>query len=139
MTEKYTGYALLFGGILLMTAAFFIVFLTFTGVLAPTPIFNTKGVSLDMQSMLPPSLRDLNSLSSTNADQNMQLFSGADLNKSLNLTMTFFLMSFLLMLGYKIASLGIQLLRPIVVKLDENSLASTMLKQKLPPTPQAKS
>ena len=61
------------------------------------------------------------------------------LNQTLNMTTHFFLMSFLLGFGYKLASLGVQLIRPINVKLKSHLLEVINNKDDVNNTPKIQS
>lgn len=129
MNEKTIGYTLLFTGIGIMLFAAAEILLVFTNQVKPLAMFNSfltqdsKASSENMNELLTQ-LQEKNSsgsnvdnilpalLSSTNSIIPPQV-----IDQTLNLTVYFFLMSFLLGFGYKIATLGVQLVRPVYVKL----------------------
>lgn len=117
MTEKAIGYTLLSIGILIMLASVVEVYLVFTGKQNAYPLFQTKSVSLDLGEMLP-AFSEGQTLSKPQTPP-LELIKGEDLNKSFNITVHFFLMSFIAGIGFKLSSLGTSLVRPIVVKAKE--------------------
>lgn len=103
MTEKITGYSLLAIGLLLIVVAAFSVFIVFTGGAKPVQLFAMQGIAINLGPQLPSN----------------EILPAAMLNDTSNLFAHLVLMGFLASIGQKFASLGIQLLRPIVVKLNE--------------------
>ncbi|MBI2034499.1 MAG: hypothetical protein HYT11_02080 [Candidatus Levybacteria bacterium] len=124
MSERVTGYILLGIGICIMLFALGNIYLLFTSKIQPIHLFDTKGISLDINSLMPqlPEGVKLEKKS-----QGAELISSETINQTLNLSAHFFLMSFVMTFGYKLASLGVMLVRPVVVKLKE---------AKEPPKPQ---
>ena len=109
MSEKVIGYILLTVGLVVICLAALNIFQTFTGTLVPYSLFNSQSVSLDLGTLVP------------GQSGKMELFSAKDINLISNLTIHYLLMTFIVSVGYKVASLGIQLLRPISVKLNQKS------------------
>lgn len=119
MKEKHAGYGLLIAGLIVMCFATLQIVLVFTNAAQPLPLFNIS------QKPSTPTNTDINSLlSQLQAGGNPsglslptpELIPAKTINEILNLTTYFFLMTFLAGFGYKLASLGIMLLRPIYVK-----------------------
>ncbi len=126
MNEKVIGYSLLVFGIGIMVFCVVNVFMVFTNRAKPFQVFNipsnnssgNSATSLNIDDFV----RSLQSDDATNLNRSLpqpkiDILPPEVLNQSLNLTTHFFLMSFLLGFGYKLASLGVQLVRPINVKL----------------------
>ncbi len=129
MSEKTTGYVLLIIGILLMIFATSQIIMVFTGRATPIKIFKTEESSTQGTGSFNPQelikqFQDTNTQGSSLPTQmpNVQLIDTKALNDILNLTVYYLIMQFLLSLGYKLASLGIQLLRPIVVQMKNRTL-----------------
>lgn len=116
MSEKTLGYALLGVGILVMAFSLGYVWMVFTNKIPPAEIIKAKSISLDFTQALS-GLNTGQQLSSSNGG--MEIFSGQDMSKTINLSITFFFMTFVMLFGFRIASLGVMLMRPIVVKLNE--------------------
>lgn len=128
MTEKATGYSLLIIGLIIMIITVINMIMVFTNKAEPVSLFD---ISADSSS----GSLNVNDLISQLQQNNPQTVNQAIpqpkinilppevLNKTLNISTHFFFMTFILGFGYKLASLGIQLIRPINVKL------------KSPPTP----
>lgn len=116
MSERVTGYSLLGIGIIIMLFALVNIYLVFTSKIQPIQLFETSGISFDMKSLLPqlPQGASINQPSS-----NMELIPKGSINQMLNVSAHFFLMSFVMTFGFKISSLGVMLIRPVVVKLKE--------------------
>lgn len=101
LSEKLTGYLLLFLGILVIGYSSFSIYQVFTKKAKPVELFNSPSFQIELAPNSKP----------------VELMSAETLDTISNLTAHYFLMSFLAMVGFKISSLGIQLLRPIEVKL----------------------
>ena len=123
MSEKTTGYTLLITGILIMIFATIQIITVITGKATPieffsnkTDITNNSSNSLNPEDLLKQ-IQGGGNNSEFNVGQmpNVQLIDPKMLNDILNLTLYYFIMQFLLSLGFKLASLGTQLLRPIQV------------------------
>jgi hypothetical protein len=104
MTEKITGYCLLAFGVFLILGSALSVYRVFTNQTKPLAVFNFEPISLDLgQPQIPKT----------------QIVPAAMLNDTANLAAHLFLMGFIASVGQKLASLGVQLLRPIEIKLSE--------------------
>lgn len=120
MNEKVSGYSLLISGLLIMVFCVINIVMVFTNRAKPFSVFNIPSSNFGGNSI------PLNINTNQSAPQpKIDILPPEVLNKSLNLTTHFFLMSFILGFGYKLASLGIQLIRPINVKLRSNLDPST--------------
>lgn len=128
MHTKTAGYILLGVGIIIMLVAAFQVYTVFTGKSEPTSLFNAKGLSLDPQTLLS-GMSDIPT-SALSKSKPLEVFSPKDFNKTLNMTSHFFLMSFILGLGFKLSSLGVMLLRPVEVKMKEQTPQIPLTPQK---------
>ncbi|TSC85239.1 MAG: Uncharacterized protein G01um101416_1018 [Microgenomates group bacterium Gr01-1014_16] len=105
MTEKITGYLLLTIGLLTICLSAFNIYQVFTKQIEPTKLFSGEGIKVEIPGSTTPS----------------ELVSADYLNYTSNLTVHYLLMSFLVSVGFKISSLGVQLLRPIEVKLSTSN------------------
>ncbi len=99
MTEKISGYGLLIAGIATMVFSAFNIYQVFTRRVSPILLFNLTAPTLDLAQF------------GISAAPKQELLSTTDLNFMSNLTAHFFLMSFILNVGSKFASLGIQLIK----------------------------
>jgi hypothetical protein len=124
MSEKTTGYILLGSGILCMLFATVQIIMVFTGRITPMKLFKSEENSiLTTDSLNPQEL--FKQFQDSNTQQqgepsvmpNIQLIDTKSLNEIFNLTIYYLIMQFLLSLGFKFASLGIQLLRPIIIEM----------------------
>ncbi|HRN70405.1 MAG TPA: hypothetical protein PLS49_04410 [Candidatus Woesebacteria bacterium] len=133
MTEKITGYSLLATGIIIMLFATIQIILVFTGKAKPIELFQyekpqqTLSSELDLNSLLT----QLQAGQTNNAGSlpSLPFLDSETINRSLNLIVYYLIMQFLLGLGYKFASLGTQLIRPINVILKNRTLEE----EKTPP------
>lgn len=125
MNERITGYSLLFVGILIMIFATSQIILVFTGKANPIPLFQMDETSTKSDSD-NSFIQQLQNTAGINRQQtslpSVQLINPELLNRMLNLTVYYLIMQFLLGLGYKFASLGTQLIRPIQVKMKNRIL-----------------
>ncbi|KKQ75871.1 MAG: hypothetical protein US96_C0003G0029 [Candidatus Woesebacteria bacterium GW2011_GWB1_38_5b] len=107
-SEKLVGYCLLAVGLVIIILAAFNVYQVFNALTKPVQLFSFPAVSLDLSSLgggLPIS-----------AEAKAELLPATVLNQSANIAAHLFLMGFVVSVGYKIASLGVQLVRTIEVK-----------------------
>lgn len=120
MSEKAVGYSLLVVGILVILISALSVILVFTGNQKPVQIFNFESIGLDASSFLggdlPPEQR---AIVEQAGSKKVDLIDAAILNDTSNLFAHLFLMGFVSTVGFKLASLGTMLVRPVVVKLKE--------------------
>ena len=100
MPEKIVGYTLLIVGLTLIIISLFNVYQTFTGQIQPFSLVHSSGLSLNL-----------------NQTQSVQVMSAQDIDQVTNLTLSYLLFSFLVTVGFKVSTLGTQLLRPIAVRL----------------------
>ena len=113
--ERIVGYVLLALGIVVMVFAAIQIVMVFTNKANPIEFFTSEdvgGSSLPIPQLIDPEL----------------------LNNVLNMAVYFLIMNFLLGLGFKIANLGVQLVRPIKIEVRNNQVAS-MLEKKKPASP----
>jgi hypothetical protein len=113
---KIIGYPLLIFGLVLIVLSLFSVYQVLTSRAKPVVLFNQSSISFDPGSLLAGQLP---SGIKTPSSQ-VELLSAATINDMLNLTFHVVLMSFVLSVGTKIATIGIQLIRPVEVKLRAN-------------------
>jgi hypothetical protein len=109
MSEKITGYVLLIAGILVIAFSAFSVYQVFTRQAQPVKLFSLKGVSVNANQII----------SGAPANGQIDLISASDLNTYSNIAAHLILMSFLAGIGSRVAVLGVQMLRPIEVKLSQ--------------------
>lgn len=135
MTEKIVGYLLFIVGLLLVVYTAFDVYLVFTAKKMPIQLFQFPGISVDFTKLMPSAPTDVSGLpanidiakilsqvtaATQKGGQKQEMISAAMINVPLNYFTHLMLMGFLLNVGIKISGLGIQLIRPIVVKLRES-------------------
>ncbi|MBP6913441.1 MAG: hypothetical protein KBC00_02420 [Candidatus Levybacteria bacterium] len=104
MQEKNIGYVLLGLGVISMFIAVGVVILTFTGNMSPVSVFNIAAPTLDTSSFVPKLL---------GGGQKIEIIPTTAFNKLLNLGVEFLLMTFILSFGFKLADLGVKLVRPV--------------------------
>lgn len=112
MSEKTVGYALLGVGVGIILIAAISVLLVFTKSVQPVQLFNFQGVSLDLSSVVPT----LPGTTRTAQNTTTELLPSNVLNDTSNVFAHVFLMGFIASVGGRIANLGVQLLRPVEVK-----------------------
>lgn len=110
MTERNTGYSLLGVGLLIMFIAVGIIILTLTNNMKPISVFNIPAPTLNTASFMPhiPGFPK-----PTGTD--IVLLPTAAFNKLLNIGVEFMLMYFIMSFGFKLADLGVKLIRPIKI------------------------
>lgn len=110
MDNKITGYILLVIGIAVIIFATFSVYSVFNGRSTPYNLFQFDGVSIPVSSLLGPEMASV-----SNAPD-IELLKADVLNSTTNTIFHLLLMGFISSIGYKIAIIGANLVRPIVVK-----------------------
>ncbi|MBI3887492.1 hypothetical protein HY310_00295 [Candidatus Microgenomates bacterium] len=126
MTEKIVGYSLLAVGVLLIIFSAVNVFNVFTGNSKPIQLFKLSGISVDFTQQMSASLpaeftKSLNIKQAVSKPT--EIVPAELLNDTSNLFAHIMLMGFIAATGQKLASLGVQLVRPIVVKYNEPKVA----------------
>ncbi|KKQ37881.1 MAG: hypothetical protein US53_C0007G0020 [Candidatus Woesebacteria bacterium GW2011_GWA1_37_7] len=116
MGEKITGILLLVLGLLVIAMASLNIYFLFSGKVAPFSLIRTKGISLDIKG---PTLPD-----STEIPFKTEILEADVLDRLVNISFHFIFMGFLVNVGYKVASLGVQFLRPVKVNLRGPEAAS---------------
>lgn len=111
MSEKVVGYVLLAVGILIIAITAINIISVFTGNVEPVQLFNFEGIGINTKELVGDAMPV--------ANQELDLISPDMLNDTSNLFAHIFLMGFISTVGFKIASLGTMLVRPIVVKVKE--------------------
>jgi hypothetical protein len=125
MPEKVLGYILLVVGICIIGLAAFNIFGLLTERTQPVQFFDFDGLSIETPSLVPntsiPGVSDqLDELFGESAQpQTTEIIPKTMVNQTLNLFVHIFLVGFFVNVGFKVASLGNQLVRPITVKLKE--------------------
>jgi hypothetical protein len=116
MTEKIIGYVLLAFGIVIITLAALNLYLVFSRQAEPLQVFSLPGITVQ-PSQLVPQLE--NAPPGLTKPPPLELFPALTLNTILNKLAHMLFMGFIVSVGYRIASLGTMLVRPIIVHLKE--------------------
>lgn len=118
MSEKIVGYLLIVSGISVMAFSAGSAYSVFTGKSQPIRLFAISGISIDfgqiVGGMLPP---ELAGQAGKKPSQKTEVIPGDVMNQLFNLLSFLMLMGFLMSFGYKLAGLGVQLVRPVKVTL----------------------
>jgi len=106
-------------GLFVIAAGAFSVYSVFTGGSEPFALFDFEGISIPLSAAI-----------GTNAQgaelPNVDLVSAKILNSTSNVIAHLFLMGFIVSVGYRVAMIGVNLTKPIVVKVDKNKIASVL-------------
>lgn len=116
MSEKLTGYLLLIGGVGIILYSLWNVERVFTGKASAPSVFQFPAVTIDASQAIANSLPSGMRNQITLPESKVELLPSAMINEIANVTGHVVLMSFMGGVGFKLASLGIQLLRPIEVR-----------------------
>ena len=119
MTEKVLGYLYITAGTVLMILALVSVYMVFNKKWAHVEIFDLPGISIDLSNVAPDIPQGQLKAGDSAPSLQTDLIAPEIINAPLNLVAYIILMSFVLNVGYKIASLGVQFVRPIKVNLRE--------------------
>lgn len=120
MSEKLVGYVLLSVGILIILGSVLNVYQVFNKQASAVSLFSFPGISIDLGKVVASQLPKDVALPQGTAMQ-QEIIPAKMLNESANIAAHLFLMGFVASAGYKIASLGVEMLRPIQVKVRETS------------------
>lgn len=135
MTEKIIGYILLVIGVMTIMYSAMSVYSVFTNQAKPIQLFSFHGISLDPSAFMPQvSTQNLpvelaQALKQPASTAKAELIPAEFLNQPLNLYAHLFLMGFVATIGFKLASLGVMLIRPIVVKLKAKEVSAEQVTQ----------
>jgi hypothetical protein len=119
MFEKLLGYLLLFLGLVTIILAAYNAFDVFTGKNSPPRLFSQTGISIDLKTLaqnLGPQVA-----APPEDSSRLEVLSSTTVNDLLNLTAYLILVSIISAAGFKVASLGVMLIRTIEVKVLENT------------------
>lgn len=121
MNERLAGYGLVAVGLLIILIAFFGVYKVFTNQGSVVNLFNLPGIYLDVSGLVGSDLssEEAAMLRQKTGSLKAEIVSAELINKPLNLVAHLLFMGFLLNVGFKVASLGVQFVRPIKVNLRE--------------------
>jgi hypothetical protein len=139
MKGKTTGHILLLLGIGIMFFCVINVAMVLTNKIKPFSYFNlnpTQDISLDLNNIVKQiPVGDKNIVSPGITLPKVNIIPFETLNQILNISNHLLLMTFILGFGFRLASLGVQLARPINVKLDSGSPEVADKNKQLPPPP----
>lgn len=125
MTEKIIGYILLAVGILVIVSPTVAAYQVFTKQATPVEVFHFSGISMDISKALSQGMpEELIKSGYTLPPMQQEIISADMINKPINFFTYLFFMGFVASAGVKIAGLGIQLIRPIIIKIPEKQLQS---------------
>lgn len=116
MTEKIVGYVLIVFGILVILYSVFDIYSVLTGKKASIDPFKLEGISLDLSSFVGGA-EEQQAIKNSGKSLKSEIISPDVLNKPLNYVFHLLLAGFILNVGYKVASLGVLLVRPVKVSL----------------------
>lgn len=119
MSEKITGYSFITVGLFIILFAAYSVFSVFTANSSPAPLFSFEAVSIPLSALMGDGV-------GVNTSTEIEIFPKEILNETTNTFAHLFLMGFLASVGLKIATLGTQLVRPIIVKVQGSKIASAI-------------
>lgn len=114
MREQILGYFLMSIGIVIMGISVYQVFQIFTNQTLPVMIFKDEAPTASSINPIE-ALTNTEELTKMQTQLLSQMFD-KQLNKSMNLAASSFVMYFVMLFGFRLASLGVMLVRPIVVK-----------------------
>jgi hypothetical protein len=134
MSEKVIGYILLIAGVAIICLVAFNIYQIFNLKAKPVNLFHFNSLSIDSSQLVPSQpevnteglspeqgqvLENLFKTQSPKESSKIEVIPADVLNQTTNLFAHLFLLGFIASAGYRIASIGVLMLRPIVVKLKE--------------------
>ena len=130
MQDKTLGYGILSVGLLIMVFGMIQLALLVTKVVKPYPTFQFVEI---FQNANSPQIQEmLNKAQGTTAGESaaqaaaISSLNPAVANDVLNFAVYFFFMSFIATIGYRIADLGVKLIRPAVLKMTPRDVQNSM-------------
>ena len=118
MQERILGYVLLVMGMLTMAFSVYFIYLTISNNITPFKVFQKNETDkLQVETVNKEQLSDPRMIASMQKEIITEVLD-SQINKTMNLGTTLVFGYFLMLFGYRIASLGVQLARPIEVKLN---------------------
>ena len=114
MDIKTVGYLLLSIGLFVLSFSTINIYQVFTGRTHPYQLISQKELSFNLSQFLPEG--QSTSSEDSGKKTQLELLSADTINNSANLMFHLALMTFISASGFKIAILGVQLLRPINIK-----------------------
>ena len=118
MQERILGYVLLVMGILTMAFSVYFIYLTISNNITPFKVFQENETDKpQVETVNKEQLSDPRMIASMQKEIITEVLD-SQINKTMNLGTTLVFGYFLMLFGYRIASLGVQLARPIEVKLN---------------------
>jgi hypothetical protein len=122
MTEKIVGYALLTIGFGIIVFALISAYLVFTKQMAPVDLFHFPGITVDISSAISAGLpKELTQTGFVLPPQKQEIISADIINVSMNYFTYLIFMGFMVTGGAKIAGVGAQLVRPVIVRVNEKT------------------
>ena len=115
MSEKSLGYLLLIIGIFLIAGSAFGEFFVISGKIKTFQVFSLPPITLDLSGLMQSENPDAQLPAQANLET--ELIKSDILSKPVNFLAHVLFMGFILNVGFKIASLGVQLVRPLKVNL----------------------
>lgn len=127
MSEKIVGYTLLLVGLMVIMYSAFSVFQVFTNQAQPVQLFNLPGVSMDLSKMISGFSPELSGVDLPPMEQ--EFASPEMINQPLNLFAHVTLMGFIASIGFRMANLGVLLVRTITAHVMTSPLATKEAKK----------
>lgn len=113
MSERLTGYILLALGVVVIILALINGYGLFTGTVTPFKFINLQSIGVDLGKVSP-----------LGVGGRQDLISGSDLSTTTNFFIHLVLLGFFVNVGAKLATLGVQLLRPIKIEVKDGKIIS---------------
>jgi hypothetical protein len=120
MSEKITGYMLLFAGLIVIIWSAVNFYFVATGKTKPVSPVLLPPITLDMGPLVS-GVTGTSSRGGQAPSLKTELIPASSINTVFSLMIHFFLMGFISTVGFRISSLGIQLLRPTEIKIKDTN------------------
>jgi len=118
MKERILGYVLLVMGMLTMAFSVYFIYLTISNNITPFEVFQENETDKpQVETVSKEQLSDPRIIASMQKEIITEVLD-SQINKTMNLGTTLVFGYFLMLFGFRISSLGVQLMRPIEVKLN---------------------
>lgn len=123
MSERVIGYILITIGVVIIVVSAVNVVSVFNGSAQPVSVFSFDGISLDFGNLLigDATPQEAQIIREQNPELSAQLVEANMINQPLNLFAHIILMGFMVNIGFKLASLGTMLVRPIRVNVKSDN------------------
>lgn len=128
MDQKIIGYILVAIGLAVIIFSAFSVYNVFTKKARPIELFHFDSVSISATALMSPDMAA--KIPAGQEVPKIDILPADMINPTTNILAHLFLMGFMVSIGYRVSMLGVQILRPVVVKVGNGKIERALDGQK---------